>query len=239
MFDKKELNGIYPLITMAMAVWQILPVALCTLVLGALVNYATISLITLMICGGVAVVIYVFCVFNLLRMLMARQWVRSRAIGYGYGVIYLADTDAHRGPLIAEVSRLCHSDAVGLVLDMMEFTSPELQGLKRPYPLLVIISDDVFAARDLNAKKWRIMGLDLGVRIYVPWRGSNLRRLRDYLGSSMGEAIIRVTCPSWSKDEVYLAVSQASAYIVFTSYSRDKTVPTLTVPAVQAPQEEN
>lgn len=186
----KELNKIYPLVTKLMLLWHVFTafaIFMVTLVFTMAADDTPLR--AYLITVGAGAVLTGIPIFGFIRQLQCRLWVHRHCIGWGHGVMYLADRVQDIELLREEVRRLCTQDVVDVVQARLR-SHKKLKTTRRPEVVLAIAQTVVIQTDKRRGKSWRVMGLQLGNRIWLTWQSANLRAYRGLLGHELGEMLL-------------------------------------------------
>lgn len=194
----KSLNEIYPLVTKSMWLCHVfitLIIFMVTLVFTMADKDTPLKAYLITVGAGAALT--GIPIFGFIQQLQCRHWVRSHCIGWGYGVMYLADRVQDIEKLRKEVRRLCVQDVVGMAMAQL---GPYVASMKfhRPDVVLAIAQTIVTQTDTRRGKSWRVGGLQLGHRVWLTWRAGNLRAYRGLFGHELGEMLL--SCGGYQGD---------------------------------------
>ncbi len=223
----KDLNKVYPLTTRLMWTWHFftaLVVTLMTLFFTMADKETALHIYLLTIAAGT--VLASIPIYGFVRQVQMRHWVRKRCVGYGHGILYLADDVDYEDSLRAVVGTLCKSDLIGRVVSAFRQTSNARSKLfyKRPQEYVLAIAQPIVVQEDkIRGKKWKVMGLQLGRRVWLTWYGRNERTYRSLLGHELGHAVLVASGFQGSVAEHHMVIARAGLDHIFqVSRKRDR-----------------
>jgi hypothetical protein len=136
------------------------------------------------------------------------MWVRKHSIAWGYGVVYLADGVQDINKLRALVEGLCRQDVATQAAIALRPASKLLK-LIRPGVILAIAQTVVVQNDKIRGKKWKVMGLQLGNRIWITWCDADTRTYRSLLGHELGECLLSASGFKGSAADRHVVIARA------------------------------
>ena len=222
----KDLNKVYPRVTRLMWLWHFFTAAVIVIMMlfftmAAKETPFKVYVFTMV----VGLVLVSIPIFGFVSQILSRHWVRSRCIGFGHGIMYLADGTADSVKLRDVVAELRHHDLIGKVVMALRNTSAPRTRYRQPKgPVLAIAQPVVIQEDRFRGKQWKVMGLQLGNRIWVTWLNSDERTYRSLIGHELGEAVLSASGFNGSAADRHMIIARAGLDHIFQmSRKRDKS----------------
>lgn len=226
----KDLNKVYPRITRLMWLWHFFTAAVIVIMMlfftmAAKETPFKVYVFTMV----VGLVLVSIPIYGFVAQMLSRHWVRSRCIGFGHGILYLADGTEDTAKLREVVAELSKTNLIGKVVTALRRNASArvpLTYYKQPKGPVLAIAQSVVVHQDarFRGKKWKVMGLQLGNRIWVTWLDANERTYRSLIGHELGEVVLSASGFNGSAAERHMVIAQAGLDHIFQmSRQRDKT----------------